>query len=397
MSIFGTRSCQLRVSLSLVMLGGLLCTVPARADDDLNLYVLEGGLNQVQVVQTGDNGFPTAVTATIPVGKIATSAKASPDQRSVWVNNGGDGTITIIKTADNSTRLISTAAAGEVACIPNNFPTPCSIPGKFVFHPNGKQVFLSDLGDNSVKVIDTGTGNILKSISVGHFPAGLAITPDGSTLYVPNLLDNTVSVISTSSETVLTTITMPGSTFHGSLPASCVGTGASLSPPSPTNIAVTPAGDFAFVTNAYDLGLVPACAPFEPSTVSVIRTADNTVINANSPISTGGFLASSIHFLRGPHPIALVANTGTDAFPDNRIGVIDSVQLSLISVTTEPSPSVGPTQIAPLGHLTYVSNAGNGAGESIVTLNNTTFAVVNTFTLPSGGFPSSIAIVHSGD
>lgn len=386
MSIFGTRSCQLRILLSLVMLGGLLCATPALADD---LYVLEQGLNQVQVVQTGENGFPTAVSATIAVGKIAVLAKASPDQRSVWVTNGGDGTITIIKTADNSTRLLSTAGPGEVACVPNHFPTPCTIPGKFVFHPNGKQVFLSDIGDNSVKVVDTDTGNILNSIPVGHFPAGLAITPDGSKLYVPNLIGNTVSVLSTSSQTVLTTIAMPGSTFQGPAPAGCT-----LSGPSPTGVAITPDGEFAFVTNAYDDHLVPACAPFEPSTVSVIRTADNTVINANSPISTGGFLASNIHFLRGPHPIALVANTGTDNFPDNRIGVIDSVQLSLISVTTEPSPIVGPSNIDPLGHLTYVSNIGNGAGESIVTLNNSSFAIANIFTLPSGSFPSSIAIIH---
>jgi YVTN family beta-propeller protein len=391
MSIFSTRSCQLRIALSLVMLGGLLCTTPALAGE---LYVLEGGLNQVQVVQTGGNGFPTAVTATIAVGNIAVQARTSPDQRSVWVTNGGDGTITIITTADNNTRLISTAAPGEVACVPNNFPTPCTIPGPFVFNSSGTRVFLADDGDNSVKVIDTDTGDVLKTIPVGNFPAGIAITPDGSKLYVPNLVDNTVSVLSTSSETVLTTITMPGSTFQGSLPASCSGSGATLSGPSPTGIAVTPNGEFAFVTNAYDDGLVPACQPFEPSTVSVIRTANNTVINSNDPILSGGFVASAINFLPGAYPIALVANTGTDAFPDNRIGVISTMRLSLISVITEPAPIIGPAEIDPLCQVTYVPNTGNGAGESIVTLNNSSLSIVNTFTLPSGSFPASIAIVR---
>jgi YVTN family beta-propeller protein len=368
------------------MLGGLLCTDRALADE---LYVLEPGLNQVQVVQTGRSGIPVAVTATIPVGTIAVQAKASPDQSSVWVTNGGDGTITIIRTEDNGTRLISSAAAGEVACVPNNFPTPCSIPSAFVFSPSGTRVFLVDEGDNTVKVIATGSGKVLKSIPVGTFPADIAITPDGSKLYVTNLLDNTVSVLSTSSQTVLTTIAMPRSTFQGSPPSGCT-----LSDPSPTGVAITPDGKFAFVTNAYDDQLVPTCQPFQPSTVSVIRTADNTVINSTNPIPSGGFLATTaINILPGGS-IAFVGNTGTDNFPDNRIGVIDTERLSLISVTTEPAPVIGPAEIDPQLLLTYVPNIGNGAGESIVTLDNSSFAIANIFTLPSGSFPSSIAIIH---
>jgi YVTN family beta-propeller protein len=387
MSLFGTRSCQLRILSSLVLLGWLVCTTSALAED---LYVLEPGLNQLQVVRTGRSGIPVAVTATIPVGTIAVQAKASPDQSSVWVTNGGDGTITIIRTTDNSTRLLSSAAPGEVACVPNNFPTPCSIPGSFVFNASGTRVFLADEGDNTVKVIATGSGKVLKSIPVGTLPADIALTPDGSKLYVPSLIDNTVSVLSTSSQTVLTTIAMPGSTFQGSAPAGCT-----VSDPSPTGVAITPDGEFAFVTNAYDDQLVPECQPFQPSTVSVIRTADNTVINSTNPIPSGGFLASTaINFLPGERSIAFVGNTGTDNFPDNRIGVIDTRRLSLISVTTEPAPIIGPAEIDPQSLLTYVPNIGNGAGESIVTLDNSSFAIANIFTLPSGSFPSSIAIIH---
>jgi YVTN family beta-propeller protein len=378
------------------MLGWLLCAAPAlaqdlsTADNNTRLYVLEPGLNQVQVVRTGRSGIPVAVTATISVGAIAVQAKASPDQRSVWVTNGGDGTITIIRTADNSTRLISSAAPGEVACIPNGFPTPCSIPGSFVFNPSGTRVFLADVGDNTVKVIATGSGMVLKSIPVGTFPAGIAITPDGSKLYVTSLIDNTVSVLSTSSQTVLTTIAMPGSTFQGSAPEGCT-----LSGPSPTGVAITPDGEFAFVTNAYDDHLDPECQPFQPSTVSVIRIADNTVVNARRPIPTGGFVATAINILPGDCSIALVANTGTDEVPGNRIGVIDTAQLRLISVTREPAPIVGPSEIDPQSLLTYVPNiGGEDGGESIVTLDNSSFAIANIFRLPSGSFPSSIAIIH---
>ena len=395
MSIFGTHSRQLRNLPSLAVLGWLLCTAQALAQapstpgNSPRLYVLEPGANQLQVVQTGRSGIPSAVTATIPVGDIAVQAKASPDQRSVWVTNGGDGTITIIRTADNSTSLISTAAPGEVACVPNGFPTPCTIPGSFVFNPSGTRVFLADLGDNTVKVISTGSGQVLKSIPAGAFPAGIAITPDGGKLYVANLIDNTVSVISTSSQTVLTTISMPGSTFHGSAPSGCT-----LSDPSPTAVAITPDGEFALVANAYDDQLVPACQPFQPSTVSAIRTADNTVVNARNPIPTGGFVATAINVLAGDRSVAFVGNTGTDNSPGKRVGVIDTTLLRLISVTTEPPPIIGPSEIDPQTFLTYVPNTGNGQGESIVTLDNTFFRIANIFGLPSGSFPSSIAIVH---
>jgi len=365
----------------LVLVGTLLYPAAQAAD----LYVLEPGLQQVQVVQTGSNGFPASVTATIPVGTLAQKAVATPNQKSVWVTNGGDGTVTIISTANNSTQIISTASPGEVACVPNNFPTPCTIPGALVFNASGTEAFVNDLGDNTVKIINTGSGAVVKAIPVGNLPTRIAITPDSSKLYIPNLLDNTVSVISTSSQTVLTTIAMPGSTFHGTTPPGCT-----LSDPSPTGIAVRPDGEFAYVTNAYDDNLVPACQPFEPSTVSVIRVATNTVINPTRPIPTGGFVATEVNFLPRwwcTHcGVALVANTGTDAFPDNRIGAIATASQSLINVTTEPAPIIGPSEVDPVFHLTYVPNIGNGAGESIVTLSNYSFAVVNTFALPSGSF-----------
>jgi hypothetical protein len=106
-------------------------------------------------------------------------------------------------------------------------------------------------------------------------------------------------------------------------------------------------------------------------------------------------VATAINILPGDCSIALVANTGTDEVPGNRIGVIDTAQLRLISVTREPAPIVGPSEIDPQSLLTYVPNiGGEDGGESIVTLDNSSFAIANIFRLPSGSFPSSIAIIH---
>ncbi len=72
--------------------------------------------------------------------------------------------------------------------------------------PDGKSAFVTNLGDNTVSVIDTETDSVITTVSVGSYPRGLAVTPDGSRAYVANSSDNTISVINTSSNSVVTTI-----------------------------------------------------------------------------------------------------------------------------------------------------------------------------------------------
>ena len=47
---------------------------------------------------------------------------------------------------------------------------------------------------------------MVKTIPVGTFPAGIAVTPDGTRVYVANFDDNTVSVIARPGNTVVATI-----------------------------------------------------------------------------------------------------------------------------------------------------------------------------------------------
>ncbi len=48
--------------------------------------------------------------------------------------------------------------------------------------------------------------------------------------------------------------------------------------PSPSGAALSPDGNFAYVTNAYDGNLLPTIVPCQKSTVTVIRTSDNMVV-----------------------------------------------------------------------------------------------------------------------
>jgi len=94
-------------------------------------------------------------------------------------------------------------------------------------------------------VIDTATNTVTGTISVGNAPQNVAVTPDGSKAYVTNFYDNTVSVIDRATDTVSTTIPVFGS--------------------EPFGVAVTRDGSKAYVAN------------FDSNDLSVIDTATNRV------------------------------------------------------------------------------------------------------------------------
>ncbi|MGB8900929.1 MAG: hypothetical protein WCC90_17550 [Methylocella sp.] len=59
---------------------------------------------------------------------------------------------------------------------------------------------------NTVSVIARPGNAVVKTIPVGTFPHGVAVTPDGTNVYVANYNDNTVSVIARPGNTVLANI-----------------------------------------------------------------------------------------------------------------------------------------------------------------------------------------------
>src|SRR5208283_1932870 len=90
--------------------------------------------------------------------------------------------------------------------------------------------YITNLGSNSVSVIDTATNTVVGSqIPVGTNPSGVAITPNGAYVYITNLGSNSVSVINTTTNTVV------GSQIP-------VGT-------APVGVAITPNGAYAYITN----------------------------------------------------------------------------------------------------------------------------------------------------
>jgi YVTN family beta-propeller protein len=72
--------------------------------------------------------------------------------------------------------------------------------------PNGKYVYVASQSANNVTVIDTASNAVVKTVTVGTTPSGVAVTPDGAHVYVSNQASNNLSVIETSSNTVTATV-----------------------------------------------------------------------------------------------------------------------------------------------------------------------------------------------
>lgn len=211
-----------------------------------------GNATTVRVVDLNSN---TIVGAPITVGLAPASLAITPDGAFVYVinyvdGNPGTGTISIIRTSDNT-------VVGTIF----GFSGPFAI----AITPNGDYAYTTNFGSNNfspvgttVSVVNLKSNNVIATIQVGTQPAGIAITPDGrfayvtnyNTLYLgPNFTgltagQGTVNIIDIATNTVLCPVIVVGS--------------------SPANIAISPDGRYAYVTN------------YTSHTVSVINILDRT-------------------------------------------------------------------------------------------------------------------------
>lgn len=209
----------------------------------VNNYGGPGGVGSgngttVRVVNLVTNSI---VGPAITVGQAPAALAMTPDGKFVYVinyidGNPGDGTVSVISTATNSV----------VATIPGGFSGPFGI----AITPNGKFAYITNFGSNNfapygttVSVVSIATNTIVATVNLGIQPAGVAITPDGKLAYATNYNtlyagasftdltagEGTVEIINTANNSVMPPIIAVGQ--------------------SPANIAISPNGEFAYVTN----------------------------------------------------------------------------------------------------------------------------------------------------
>lgn len=325
----------------------------------------------VSVVNTAtpDQG----VLSTIPVGASPDSVVFSPDGTRAYVPSGFSG-ISVINTASNTV----------VATI--HLPTG---PGFFLaISPDGTHLYATDFCCR-VFVVDTATNTVSSTIQVPSGPGPIAVKPDGSQVYVNvagNSFGSNVSVIDTASNTVVGNqipvvfisslsgglVFTPdgGHAYVGGFGITVIDTfghGTTTIPlpssVSARSLAITPDGSKVFFTTF-------SFTPGVPSTLGVIRTADNTIVQqltfpAQAALGFGSQVA-----ITPDGAFAWVADG-----PENKIWIISTADLSVVDqvpvshpftiaisdIRPRPTAVAGPNQTIPVGQTVQLDGSGSFA------------------------------------
>ena len=120
----------------------------------------------------------------IKVGDKPWRITVSPSGRFVYVVNYGSGTVSMIDTSDDE--VVRSFDVGRL-------PVDVAVEGSY---PEGDLLYVTISSSDSVTVVDTATGIVLKeAIRVDEFPHGIAIGKDGDKIYVVNNGSETISVL----------------------------------------------------------------------------------------------------------------------------------------------------------------------------------------------------------
>ena len=175
--------------------------------------------------------WPDSIISTVEVGVAPIGVAALPDGEFVYVANNADGTVSVIRTQDNT--VVATVAVGAG-------------PWGIAASPTGELVYVANSEGNTISVIRTADNIVADSIVVWGSPTELAILPDGDYLYAIHSEYKVVSVIRTSDNTLLKTIPLSG---------------------WPSSLIATPSGEFVLV----------AC--YDEAPLSIIETSRQIVTN----------------------------------------------------------------------------------------------------------------------
>ena len=132
----------------------------------------------------------------VKVGNGSEGFDVSPDGREVWVANAQDGTISVIDFAERT----------EVATLRVNVPGA----NRLKFTPDGKRVLVGT--QEGVAVIDAGTREVVKRLTLGRGASGIQMEPNGARAFVACNRDGWVAVVD------LKTMTMTGKIDAGGEP-----------------------------------------------------------------------------------------------------------------------------------------------------------------------------------
>jgi len=171
----------------LILLGGLITLIfvlsSCMSVPSVKSYSVSG---QVTYNGSGLGGVTISFSDGLP--SVTTNSNGS------WSQSGLTGSVTVTPSLSGYTFSPSSIT---VTGPNNNVNFIASVPNV---------IYVTNVGDNTVSVINGNTNTMVQTIPVGNGPVGVGVNPVTNMVYVSNLSNDTVSVINGNTNTFLTTV-----------------------------------------------------------------------------------------------------------------------------------------------------------------------------------------------
>ena len=317
-------------------------------------------------------------TNTLILGKQ--SAITSIDNTTI-INDNGVLESTGLTTAQVNTLINSTI---------QNVTLPYNTTRTVVYLTNG----------NNVMVLDRHTNTVITNIDIGTGINGMAISPNNEYLYIGGS-NGTVYTINTATNVITNSLsigTSIGNHFSGNSPLS-------------SNVAITPSGDYLYITSGNDVIVVDISTNAITTTITGFDTPTSIAITPNGDyayvvndgnnsvsvidISTNA-ITTTITVGTNPYGIAITPNGDYAYVTNNQSSSVSVIDISTNAVTTTISVGTGTSAIAitPNGDYAYVVNY---AGNSVSVIDISTNAVTTTVSSSDSIGPQGVAITPDGN
>jgi YVTN family beta-propeller protein len=156
-------------------------------------YVTNAGSNNVSVIDL----VKGREIATVGVGEGPAAVRVSPDGGTLVVTNRSAGSVSVVDAKTLQVRGVFRGCPGasDAAILPDSSKA-------FAACSSGHQVMVVGLAREASSLAEEHTDHLLDLLDVGPSPVHLALKPDGGEIFVENLGGDTVSEIATSADDV---------------------------------------------------------------------------------------------------------------------------------------------------------------------------------------------------
>jgi YVTN family beta-propeller protein len=288
--------------------------------------------------------YAQTVIDTVDVGNGPRGIAVNSDTNRIYVANIFDNTVSVIDGTTNT--VIDTVDVG-------NGPNGVGV------NPATNRIYVTNLLDGTVSVIDGTTNTVIDTVDVGDNPRGVGVNPATNRIYVANAAGDTVSVIDGTTNTVIDTINVGG---------------------SPIDVAVN--SD----TNRIYVGTITEVQETDRSAVSVIDGTTNQVIDTFD-LGSGVVGSSDVALAVNPSTNRIYVTTEIlDGRGPGVISVIDGTTNTVIATVDDPESDPSDVAVNPSTNRIYVTNVLDfGAIAGVYVIDGTTNEVIATIGSFSAG------------